>query len=203
VKLSIDVDNPGRSTKECLGHSENPTKHKRPHSPSIVRSRASKPQQSISSHKTNHKTNSEPILSSRYLPANAFPTMKLSVFSILLLSVFVALVSGSASADDDKDVVKMGTCTGGGSRSKIELSQDDDNLGRLEVDFDVDTTRPNRVWTVVITRNGQQVYKRNHRTNAWGNFDAEIELAGLTGNITAVATAVSSSEKCTASAKIQ
>jgi hypothetical protein len=128
--------------------------------------------------------------------------MKFSVFTILLFSVFLALVSGADSADD-KEVVKMGTCTGGGSRSKIELSVDDDNIGKLEVDFDVDTTRPNRVWTVVITKDGKQAYKRNHRTNAWGNFDAEVELTGLTGNITAVATSVSSSEKCSASATFQ
>jgi hypothetical protein len=131
--------------------------------------------------------------------------MKVSAFTIFLISVVVAVANDANSADsaDDREVVKMGTCTGGSSRSKIELSVDDDNLGKLEVDFDVDTTRPNRVWTVVITKNGQQVYKRNHRTNAWGNFDAEVELAGLTGNITAVASSVSSSEKCTASAKFQ
>jgi hypothetical protein len=116
----------------------------------------------------------------------------ITVLATLLLSYFATLSSGQ--------VVRSGTCTGG-SETTIELWREDG--GRLEVDFDVDTNRRNSVWTVVILRNGRQVYRRNHRTNRWGEIDVEILLAGLTGNITAQATSVSTSERCVARARFQ
>jgi hypothetical protein len=120
-------------------------------------------------------------------------SMKLSLFAIFLLSALVALVSGK-----DTDVLKAGTCTKRSS-SKIKLSEEN---GNLEVEFEVDMNVANRLWTVVIKKNGNQVYKRNHRTNASsGSFSARTVLSGLTGAITASATSLSTAETCSASAR--
>jgi hypothetical protein len=56
---------------------------------------------------------------------------------------------------------------------------------------------------VGIFRNGRQVYLRNHRTHRWVEIDVGILLTGLTGNITAQATRVSTSERCVSRARFQ
>jgi hypothetical protein len=117
--------------------------------------------------------------------------MKLSLFAMLLLA---ALVAGK-----DTDVLKAGRCT---KRSSSKLKLSDEN-GNLEVEFEVDMNVNNKLWTVVLTKNGQQVYKRNHKTVApSGSFEArKVVPGGLTGTITAKATSISTGEVCTASAK--
>lgn len=121
--------------------------------------------------------------------------MKLSAIAILLLSFFASLVSGKST-----DVLKAGSCTGS-STSKIKLSNEN---GNLEVEFEVDMNKPNRKWKVVIKKNGVQVYAGTHTTNtSSGSFDVRRVLSGLSGTITATATSLSTSEKCTAQAKYQ
>ena len=120
--------------------------------------------------------------------------MKFSAVATLLFSFLLALVAAK-----DTDVLKAGTCTKRSS-SKLKLSDED---GNLEVEFEVDMNVNNKLWTVVLTKNGQQVYKRNHKTVApSGSFEArKVVLGGLTGTITAKATSVSTGEVCTATAK--
>ena len=127
------------------------------------------------------------------LPSAKAKAMKIiSLLATLLLCSFANLASGQ--------VVRSGTCTGD-SATEIELWREDG--GRLEVDFEVETSRRNSLWTVVIFRDGRQVYRRNHRTNRWGEVDVEVMLPGLSGNITAQATSVSTSERCVARARFQ
>jgi hypothetical protein len=125
-------------------------------------------------------------------PANS--AMKTSTLAALLLTGLVALVAGKST-----DVVKAGTCT---KRSSSTLSLSNEN-GNLQVEFEVDMNVANRWWLVIISKNGKQVYKRNHLTNAAsGSFDArKVILGGLTGSITAKATSNSTGEVCTAAAK--
>jgi hypothetical protein len=120
--------------------------------------------------------------------------MRTSSIAALLLSLLVVLVAGKST-----DVLKAGTCTKRSS-SKIKLSNEN---GNLEVEFEVDMNVANRWWLVIISKNGKQVYKRNHLTNvASGSFDArKVILGGLTGSITAKATSNSTGEVCTATAK--
>lgn len=115
----------------------------------------------------------------------------------LFLTSWMVLVAGKGT-----DVTKPGTCVGGSSTSKIKVSEEN---GGLEVEFEVDMNKPKprRVWTVIIKKNGKQVYKRNHRTNAAsGSFDARAVIpGGVTGRITAQATSLGTSEVCKASAR--
>lgn len=48
----------------------------------------------------------------------------------------------------------------------------------LELDLDLDTARASRVWTVVMSRDGKHMYKRNHRTGADSEIDADVYPAG-------------------------
>jgi hypothetical protein len=90
-----------------------------------------------------------------------------------------------------------GTCT---IASTAKLKAKHDN-GRIEVEFEVDQNRNNRLWTVSISDNGTRVFTGTRRTVApSGSFSVERRIANRAGTDRIVARAVNarSGEVCRA-----
>jgi hypothetical protein len=80
-----------------------------------------------------------------------------------------------------------GTCTAA-STAKLKAKHDD---GRIEVEFEVDQNRSNRLWTVTMSDNGARVFTGTRRTVApSGSFSIERRIANRAGRDRIVARAV-------------
>jgi hypothetical protein len=76
------------------------------------------------------------------------------------LTVLIALVTVAmappavASSQKSPEILRSGTCSGGGTW-KLKGGVDD---GLLDIEFEVDQNRNGRRWSVVVTRDGRRVF---------------------------------------------
>jgi len=110
------------------------------------------------------------------------------IASAILLGTLAAPAATLAKGSDG--VRATGTCTIR-STSKIKAKLDN---GRIEVEFEVDQNRNNRLWTVRIYDDGIRVFTGLRRTVApSGSFTATRWITNRAGTDTIVARAVNAS----------
>jgi hypothetical protein len=122
----------------------------------------------------------------------------ITLAATLALSTAALAVAPLASAKNGPGVRVQGSCTGS-STAKLKVKSED---GRTEVEFEVDQNRNGVPWNVTLRRNGSRVVSTTATTHApSGSFSLRRVIAGVHGNIVAVATR-SSGERCTAHAGV-
>lgn len=95
-----------------------------------------------------------------------------------LAAVSTFAIAGPVAAKSG-DLIKRGDCTGS-TNWKLKLSPDD---GRIEVEFEVDQNRNNRLWTVKVAQDGHVVYKGSRYTRApSGSFTTHRILRETAGS---------------------
>ncbi len=110
------------------------------------------------------------------------------IASAILIGALAAPAATLAKGGDG--VRATGTCTIN-STSKIKAKLDN---GRIEVEFEVDQNRNNRLWTVRLYDDGIRVYTGLHRTVApSGSFSVSRRITNRAGTDTIVARAVNAS----------
>ena len=110
------------------------------------------------------------------------------IASAILLGSLAAPAATFAKGSDG--VRATGTCTGN-STSKIKAKLDN---GRIEVEFEVDQNRNNRLWTVRLYDDGIRVFTGLRRTVApSGSFTVTRWIPDRAGTDTIVARAVNAS----------
>jgi hypothetical protein len=125
--------------------------------------------------------------------------MTMHKLSLLLISSLL-LVPAASAKDDDGEVERSGSCSGG-SNWDLKAKPDD---GRLEVEFEVDQNRNGVRWHVVLKRNGKKVREGNRTTKApSGSFSYEKRIGNPAGRdkIVGIATR-KSGERCRGSLRI-
>jgi hypothetical protein len=93
------------------------------------------------------------------------------------------------------DVIVRGSCSGAADW-KLKLSPED---GRIEVEFEVDQNRNNRLWRVAMSQNGSVVLRTSRYTRApSGSFEVRRVLPNRAGadRIVARATNVATGQTC-------
>lgn len=116
-----------------------------------------------------------------------------------LLAVASLGATGAPVAAKSGDVIARGHCSGA-SVWKLKLSPED---GRIEVEFQVDQNRNDRLWRVSLTHNGTTVWRGSRYTRApSGSFTVRRVLTNRAGadRIVARATNVRTGEGCRGSA---
>ena len=103
----------------------------------------------------------------------------LSRISRLTIGGLIALTSVAAIAPigvsaNDADIIKRGDCSG---RTDWKLKLSPEN-GRIEVEFEVDSSRVGRTWSVRLRQNGERFFIGNRTTGA----DGEIEVRFVRNN---------------------
>jgi len=110
------------------------------------------------------------------------------IASAILLGTLAAPAATLAKGSDG--VRATGTCTIS-STSKIKAKLDN---GRIEVEFEVDQNRNNRLWTVRLYDDGIRVFTGLRRTVApSGSFTVTRSITNRAGTDTIVARAVNAS----------
>ena len=97
------------------------------------------------------------------------------MFSLLLAGVMAAgiLAAVPASAGDDREVIRRGSCSGS-SNWKYKAKADD---GRIEVEYEVDQNRSGDRWKVRLFHDGNRFFKGTRVTGgASGSFDIERKV---------------------------
>jgi hypothetical protein len=122
---------------------------------------------------------------------------KLIVLAVIGVAALALVVAPAASArdDDDREVIKRGTCSGS-STWKLKLKFDD---GRIETEFEVDQNRIGKRWRVVLRRNGVVRFRGIRTTRApSGSFEVERHLRNGAGRdrIVGRARALATGEIC-------
>jgi hypothetical protein len=122
--------------------------------------------------------------------------------TILLGALALAALGATVSpvAAKDGDIVRAGNCSGA-SNWELKLSPED---GRIEVEFEVDQNRNNRLWRVSLAKNGVVVYRTSRYTRApSGSFTVHRLMTNGRGQelIVARATNVATGETCRATAR--
>jgi hypothetical protein len=85
---------------------------------------------------------------------------------------------GSGSSQGGGGITKSGRCSASGT---WKLKAKPDN-GRIEVEFEVDSNVNGQSWNVVLTDNGQQVFKGTKTTQApSGSFTVSKRIANQAG----------------------
>lgn len=116
-----------------------------------------------------------------------------------LLAVAALGATGAPAAAKSGDVIAQGHCSGS-SVWKLKLSPED---GRIEVEFQVDQNRNDRLWRVSLAQNGTTVWRGSRYTRApSGSFTVRRALVNRAGadRIVARATNVRTDEVCRGSA---
>jgi hypothetical protein len=121
--------------------------------------------------------------------------------TILIGLLAIASLGAAAApvAAKSGDVITRGHCSGA-SVWKLKLSPDD---GRIEVEFQVDQNRNDRLWRVSLTDNGTIAWTGSRYTRApSGSFTVRRILTNRAGTdrIVARATNVRTNEVCRATA---
>ena len=107
------------------------------------------------------------------------------IASAILIGTLIAPAATLAKGSDG--VRATGACTIN-STSKIKAKLDN---GRIEVEFEVDQNRNNRLWTVRIYDDGIRVFAGTRRTVApSGSFSVERRITNRAGTDTIIARAV-------------
>lgn len=92
--------------------------------------------------------------------------------AVLLLALAALLaLPAVASADDDPQMRKVGSCTGT-SRIVLELEADD---GRIDVELEVRTRSRTRAWRVVLVHERRVVFQRFVRPRS-GRRTVKLEM---------------------------
>lgn len=121
------------------------------------------------------------------------------VIFISLLAVAALGTTGAPVAAKSGDVISSGQCSAA-STWKLKLSPED---GRIEVEFEVDQNRNNRLWRVSISRNGSTAWRGTRYTRApSGSFSVNRLLPNGAGvdRIVVRATNAQTGEVCRRSA---
>ena len=116
-----------------------------------------------------------------------------------LLAVASLGVAAAPVAAKSGAVITHGQCSGS-SVWKLKLSPEDSGI---EVEFEVDQNRNNRVWGVSLTQNTAGVWRGSRRTSApSGSFTVRRVLSNHTGTdrVVARATNARTGEVCRGSA---
>jgi hypothetical protein len=74
---------------------------------------------------------------------------------LIALATVVLAPPAVASSQKSPEVLRSGTCSGGGTW-KLKGGVDD---GLLDIEFEVDQNRNGRRWSVVVTRDGTRVFR--------------------------------------------
>lgn len=112
--------------------------------------------------------------------------LKRIVIVALLAVATLGAVAGPVAAKDG-DVIRRGQCTST-STWKLKLSPED---GRIEVEFQVDQNRNDRLWYVTIRDNGVLAWKGSRYTRApSGAFTVRRLITNRAGSDRIVARAV-------------
>ncbi len=112
-----------------------------------------------------------------------------------LLAVAALGASGAPVAAKSAAVIVTGQCSAA-SVAKLKLSPE---AGRIQVEFEVDQNRNNRLWQVSLKQNGSRVWHGSRRTLApSGSFTINRLLVNTAGRdrIVARATNVRTGEVC-------
>jgi hypothetical protein len=100
--------------------------------------------------------------------------------SILIGMLGVAALGASVApvAANDADIITRGSCTGA-SDWKLKLSPEN---GKIEVEFEVDQNRNDRLWRVKIKQDGTKVWSGLRYTRApSGSFEVRIVRPNTAG----------------------
>lgn len=104
--------------------------------------------------------------------------------ALALAVVLAALVAAAAPAsarsgdDEDREVIRVGSCTGR-TDWKLKVKTDD---GRLEVEGEVDSSRTGQRWRWTLKHNGSVSYRGRATTSgSSGSFDVERTIVDLAG----------------------
>ena len=127
---------------------------------------------------------------------------RLATIALAALVAVVALTAAMpAAAKSDKEVMRVGNCTGSADW-KLKLDFDD---GRIETEFEVDQNRNGQPWRVVLKRDGNRFFRGIRTTRApSGSFEVERRVRNGAGRDRIVARAVNlrSGQVCRAAASI-
>ncbi len=133
-------------------------------------------------------------------PFKALSPIKLVAASGLMFALALGATAAPATtlAKGGAPVVSVkGTCTGN-STAKLKAKHDG---SRIEVEFEVDQNRNNRIWNVRIWDDGHRVYTAAKTTHApSGSFSVSRLIPNRAGvdTITARATNIKTGEVCRA-----
>ena len=127
---------------------------------------------------------------------------RLATLALAALVAVVALTAAMpAAAGSDKEVTRVGSCSGSADW-KLELDLDD---GRIETEFEVDQNRNGQRWRVLLKRDGHRVFRGIRTTHApSGSFEVERKVRNHAGRdrITARAVNLRTGQVCRAAASI-
>lgn len=111
---------------------------------------------------------------------------RIALVSLLAVSALGA-TSGTVAAKSSA-VITRGDCSAA-SDFKLKLSPEDGR--KIEVEFEVDQNRNNRLWKVALADNGTWVYRGSRRTHApSGSFSVHKLLVNRAGSDRIIAKAV-------------
>ncbi len=109
-----------------------------------------------------------------------------ALFALLLVAAIGAVAPGAVAAKDG-DIIRRGACSGS-SDWKLKLSPEN---GRIEVEFEVDTSRAGQTWAVSMRHDGTRFFRGERTTNTRsGSFEVRRVRANPAGADTFVARAV-------------
>ena len=127
---------------------------------------------------------------------------RLATIALAALVAVVALTAAMpAAAKSDREVVRVGNCSGSADW-KLKLDFDD---GRIETEFEVDQNRNGQRWRVVLKRDGYRFFRGIRTTRApSGSFEVDRKVRNHAGRDRIVARAVNlrSGQVCRAAASI-
>jgi hypothetical protein len=127
---------------------------------------------------------------------------RLATLALAALVAVVALTAAMpAAAKSDKEVRRVGSCSGSAGW-KLELDFDD---GRIGAEFEVDQNRNGERWRVALKRNGHRFFRGIRTTRApSGSFEVDRKVRNHAGRdrIKARALNLRTGEVCRAAATI-
>ena len=127
---------------------------------------------------------------------------RLATLALAALVAVLALTAAMpAAAKSDKEVRRVGSCSGS-TDWKLKLKLDD---GRIETEFEVDQNRNGQRWRVVLKRDGHRFFRGIRTTRApSGSFEVARKVRNHAGRdrITARAVNLRTGEVCRAAASI-
>jgi len=97
-----------------------------------------------------------------------------------------AMVAPSGVAANDADVIRTGDCSNS-SDWKLKLSPEN---GKIEVEFEVDTPRAGRTWSIRMFQNGTRFFIGNRTTDATGEIHVRFLRPNTAGTDTFKAKAI-------------
>jgi hypothetical protein len=113
--------------------------------------------------------------------------------------VLIALALSAPSAIAGGEVIRRGSCHGGGTW-KLKVKPDN---GGTEVEFEVDRNATGEDWHVVMKRNGDRFFSGNRTTSgASGSFEVRKHTNASGGDFVAKARRIGTAHTCTGRASL-